>query len=271
MANWYTSEIAFNSPEEKDIILAYLVSVDITDALEHDDRIEVYIAESKLTSFNDIVEEKSLSASPLKVLEDKNWNALWESNFDPVFTSVYCVRADFHEADAGKKNVLIRPRMAFGTAHHPTSFMMIEALSDFDVSHAEVLDYGCGTGILAVIAIMEGAKHVNCIDIQEEAVENTLEHFEINDISPDSYNVFLGNLDVLPEAQYDLILANINRYVLSEKAGNLFNLLKEGGTLLLSGILDTDKNMILEIYKQNRFQLKSITQKADWLMMTFDK
>src|SRR5690606_28361525 len=120
-----------------------------------------------------------------EAIPHRNWNEVWESSFQPVAVDKYCyIRAAFHDpAPAGfKHEIVIAPRMAFGTGHHATTFMMLQAMSSLDFRNKVVLDFGCGTGILAVVAALEGADHVLGVDIQPEAIENSLEHADLHGV-----------------------------------------------------------------------------------------
>ena len=177
-----------------------------------------------------------------ELLPSQNWNALWESNFNPVQVGEFCgIRATFHPPFRNVRHELvIQPKMAFGTGHHETTFMMVGLMENLPFQDREVFDFGCGTGILAILAAKLGAASVDAVDIEAAAVENTLENARVNQTS-DQIKVFHGDLDAVPFRTYDFILANINRNVILGTLPALYQRLRDGGMLLISGILDADR------------------------------
>lgn len=147
-------------------------------------------------------------------LPEENWNIQWESNFSPIKINDFCyVRADFHPPVLGfKHELVITPRMAFGTGHHETTFMMMEAMESIHFKDKQVFDFGCGTGILAILASKLGARKVIALDIEEPAVENSIENAKLNGVGA-QMEVFGGDLNAVSLADQDIILANINRNV----------------------------------------------------------
>jgi len=267
--------IIFSSPDTLyENIIAELSDTDIESYYET----EALIAYVKEESWSDDLKARLDSLSnkysityELELLKDINWNSVWESNFNPVSIGDFChVRAAFHPEITGFKHVIeISPKMAFGTGHHETTAMMIERMEELDLNNANVLDFGCGTGILATLAAKIGASSVEAIDIDSNAIDNTKEHLKLNQVS----NVIVnkGDLDVCSRKTYNLILANINRNVLMDKANHLYTILEENGTLLISGILETDKNRIEEKYLNSGFKRVNMIQKGEWLCFQFVK
>ena len=205
-------------------------------------------------------------------LENKNWNEVWEANFQPVAVNDFCrVRADFHPPMAGfRYDIIINPKMAFGTGHHQTTWMMIAQMKDIDFSSKKVLDYGCGTGILAIMASKLGASYIDAVDIEEESYLNTLENAKNNHTT--NINSICGTLDDISDIDYDIILANINRNVLLDTGLALTRKLKEGGTLLLSGLLTKDEEIILNKYVHDmKYTLLNKMQKDDWICLRLVK
>ncbi len=202
-----------------------------------------------------------------RLLEDKNWNEAWEAAFEPVEVDDFClVRADFHPANPNKTHdIIINPKMAFGTGHHETTYLMIRMMSSLNVDGKKVLDYGCGTGILAILAAKMGAQEVDAVDIEEAAFENTLENAQINNVF--NIRAIHGNLKSIIEKDYDLILANINRNVILNSLSELQQKLRKNGVLLLSGILLQDEPLLLEELRKNKFTIVSRLEKGEWLCM----
>ncbi len=181
-------------------------------------------------------------------IETQNWNAEWESNFERVAVGgdKLLIRAPFHEADPRFRcEVVIMPKMSFGTGHHATTHLMAESIMELDVAGKAGLDMGSGTGVLAIVAAKCGAKSVDAIDIDEWAYENCAENIEVNGVA-EVVNPMLGNSSLLEKDRYDFVVANINRNILLGDMATYAGSLKEGGVLLMSGFLETDIEAITE-------------------------
>ncbi len=175
-------------------------------------------------------------------IETQNWNAEWESNFEKVAVGgdKLLIRAPFHEADSAfAMEVVIMPKMSFGTGHHATTHLMSEAIIDLGVDGLKGLDMGSGTGVLAIVAAKCGAKSVDAIDIDEWAFENCGENIEVNGVVQ-RVNPMLGNAALITDKSYDFIVANINRNILLADMPTYRNSLREDGVLLMSGFLESD-------------------------------
>ncbi|HAD15072.1 MAG TPA: 50S ribosomal protein L11 methyltransferase [Saprospirales bacterium] len=205
------------------------------------------------------------------LIEGQNWNELWESNFQPVIVDNYCaVRADFHEPIPGKKwELVINPKMAFGTGHHETTWQCIAAIEHLPMKGAHILDYGCGTGILAILAAKEGAAVVEAVDIEEQSYLNTIENSAINGVP--HVIARLGTIDAVQSRDFDGILANINRHVILESLPRLAELTKPGGWLLISGILLSDEDIVTEAAQKAGFEKKEMKSRGNWLCLIFHK
>lgn len=180
----------------------------------------------------------------LKEIEQVNWNAEWEKNFDPIdVDGRVFIHAPFHAPKSGYEHqMLIEPKMSFGTGHHQTTHMMIQWTLELDTQGKRILDMGCGTGILGILAGMQGAKDVHGIDIDTWCVENTLENASRNGIA---MSCELGGAEVI-NGQYDLIYANINLNVLLADMDAYANALVEGGTILFSGFYEENVPALCE-------------------------
>ena len=183
------------------------------------------------------------SARPV---EDKDWNEEWEKNyFQPIHIGNECqIRASFHPEKPGfRHNILIDPKMAFGTGNHETTYLMIQAMLASDLKGQEVLDMGCGTAVLAILAHQQGAKRIVAIDIDEWAYNNALENIHLN--QAEEIQVLLGGAERIAETgTYDTILANINRNILLHDIHHYAQALKEGGQLIMSGFYEEDCPML---------------------------
>jgi ribosomal protein L11 methyltransferase len=198
-------------------------------------------------------------------IKGENWNEIWESNFQPVIVDDFCaIRADFHDPIQGVKHeLIINPKMAFGTGHHETTWMCLAALEHLPVKDARLLDYGCGTGILAIMASRLGAASIEAVDIEPQSYENTLENCRINNVT----NVVtrLGDITAIQGTQFDGILANINRHIILESFEQLAQLIRPGGWLLISGILIQDEKVIVEAAKAVGFATLEVKSRGNWL------
>lgn len=209
-------------------------------------------------------------------LEERNWNAEWESNFSPIRVGErLLIRAEFHAPDpAVEQELVITPKMAFGTGHHATTYMMCELLFELSdqaaVAGCRVLDYGSGTGVLALLAARLGAGSVDAVDIEKPAAESTAENAAANGVG--LRHVVHGTLDDVPAGPpYDLILANINRNVILTTASALYERLQPGGTVLFSGILAQDEDLLLGRLREAGFRHRHTRRREDWRAFTFTR
>jgi len=183
----------------------------------------------------------------VNIIPQKNWNEVWESNFEPIqiLDKVY-VRATFHKPQPNfEYEIVIDPKMAFGTGHHQTTALILEYLLETNVKDKTMLDMGCGTGILAILASKLGAKSINAIDYDQLCYDSTLENSALNHI--DNIEVICGSKEAIPEVQYDIILANINRNILLDQLHRYAEVLKPGGAVFLSGFFESPD---LEVLKE---------------------
>jgi ribosomal protein L11 methyltransferase len=196
----------------------------------------------------------------------QNWNAVWESNFQPIRIDDFCaVRADFHPVQEGVKyELLINPRMAFGTGHHATTYMVMQLMSALNFGGSKVFDFGCGSGILAILAAQMGAAEVHAVDIEEPSYENTIDNARLNGVE-NQVQAFLGDLSVITAQGFDIILANIHRSVILAAFPALHQKLNNRGTLLISGILLADRDLVLTAANENGFSTQEVLQKGDWI------
>jgi ribosomal protein L11 methyltransferase len=232
---------------------------------------EVLIAYFEEEGFNEEAVHPLLDGFDFKLaeVEEQNWNELWESNFQPVVVGSFCaVRAHFHQPIPNVAHeIIITPKMSFGTGHHATTYMMMEQMKDIDFQNKEVFDFGTGTGILAILAEKLGASKVTAIDVDEWSIENARENIERNGCK--QIDVRLST--TIPDQQFDVILANINRNVLLQYSEQLSKACKETTSLLLSGLMTDDANDIGQTFTQQGFQLQNRTDRANWISLLFTK
>lgn len=206
-----------------------------------------------------------------EIQEQKNWNEEWEKNFSPVLIEdKCCIRASFHNPTKGvEMDVIITPKMSFGTGHHDTTWLMVKNLFEAEVIDKDVLDMGCGTGVLAIIAKKLQAKNVVGIDIDDWSIENAKENCEINNTS--EIKIIKGNVSLLGSNKFDVILANINRNVLLKDIETYSSVLNLNGQLLLSGFFESDFELIINRCKEFCLALTKKESKNGWGILHFKK
>jgi len=269
---YYKVIVPFKSEENKELLIAWLSFHGAESIIEEEVTLEAYTKGNPQELIDNMLETGELSSSSLSFekIENKNWNAEWEANFQPVIIHKVYIRAPFHDPPSEDFiDLIIAPKMAFGTGHHETTHMMIQEMSSLDFNDLSVLDYGCGTGILSVYASKLGASHVSGCDIQPESMDNSWEQVELNGLNQKDFTFKLGFLDEFQGEKFDIILANINRHVLLDKAEELKNYLKPGGRLLMSGILDSDRKKIVTAYTTAGFSLGKESQREEWCCFLF--
>ena len=206
----------------------------------------------------------------IEEIEQVNWNEEWEKNFEPIEVDGMChVRAPFHPKTAAKYDIVIEPKMSFGTGHHETTHMMIQHLLRLDVQGKKTLDMGCGTAILAILAEMKGAQPIDAIDIDNWCYLNSIENATRNNCQ--HITVYEGDASILVDQRYELIIANINRNILLADMQAYANCLVSGGTLLLSGFYVEDIPFLEASCTENGMQFVSQLQRNNWVSLEFEK
>jgi len=259
------------SSELNEILIARLAEAGYESFVDADNGFKAYIQKSLFNQqFVDILVLEGHKCSVCE-MEDKNWNEEWERNFEPVLIGNACyIRAPFHpERMDVKYTINIEPKMSFGTGHHETTSLMVEAVLECQMQSKRVLDMGCGTGVLAILATKLGAKNILAIDIDEWAYRNTLENITLNQCN--QIEVQLGDIDLLSGKKFDIILANINRNILLKQIPAYSQCLEKGGQLLLSGIYTEDQDIIEGQAMLHQFKLKQSKVKNRWMMLKFEK
>ncbi|MCH8545520.1 MAG: 50S ribosomal protein L11 methyltransferase [Cryomorphaceae bacterium] len=266
-----------SNPETwNDIIVALLSEFPFESFEDTDNGVSAYIPiddfESDMTKVLDQLPDEAGIGIEQVVHPRKNWNAEWESSFQPVIIdSLCCIYAPFHDAPKDGDftyTMCIMPRMAFGTGHHSTTRQMIASMNEaLDFVGESVLDMGCGTGVLGLFARMKGAKTIHAIDVDAWAVENTIENFEANKQQPPEYAVCGDKHNLQPNSSFGIILANINRNVLLEDIPTYVKHLKRGGHLMLSGFYEEDVPSILEVCDATGLALRKQWKHNEWMVL----
>jgi ribosomal protein L11 methyltransferase len=242
--------------EEKDFLIGYIE--------------EEFCDQHFYSELNSMCESRGIQYEQDEV-EHLNWNQQWESSFHPIIVDNFCsIKASFHDKTFDTDHcIIIDPKMAFGTGHHETTYMMIQAMKKLNLINKKVLDHGCGTGILSILAEKCNARHIDAIDIEEESFQNTIENAQLNNCQ--RINAFQGELNIIKDTDYDVILANINRKVLLDTANAQYRLLRPGGCLLLSGILHEDREKIDRAYTDCGFIMDEVLTRGNWLCIRYLK
>ncbi|MCX2679749.1 50S ribosomal protein L11 methyltransferase [Galbibacter sp. EGI 63066] len=256
-----------------EILIAELGMAGFESFVENDEGVVAYIQKAEwdqkvLDDIQILKNNEFKISSTHREIEQQNWNAEWEKNFHPIEVDGLCtVRAPFHEKPNTKYDIIIEPKMSFGTGHHETTHMMIQFLLKNDLNGKKVLDMGCGTGVLAILAEKEGAAEIDAIDIDNWCYLNSIENIKRNHCT--KINVYEGDAALLKDQNYDVVIANINRNILLEDIPTYVARLNKGGILLLSGFYKEDIPQIQE--KCEQFSLKFVEnlEKNHWVAVKF--
>lgn len=261
------------SPEFIDIIIAELFEIEFDSFQEFDEGFEgscdkAQFSEENLTK---IFTNYPDATYAIKEQEKVNWNEEWEKNYDPIIVDEKCiVRATFHEPRPEfEYEIVVIPKMSFGTGHHATTHQVLSYQMNLDHQGKSVLDVGSGTGILAIMAAKKGASKLVATDIDDWCIENSQENFALNDIK--NVNILKGQIDIVEDKGFDIILANINKNVLLDQIGRYAERLKTGGHLLLSGFYSNDVDDLVEEAKKFGLSKESETNREKWAMLAFSK
>ena len=255
-----------------EILVAYLSDLDFESFEDINEGVRAYIKEDDF-NFSDIERVCSQLDCKIdinyKVIKQENWNAKWESDFQPITIGNKCgIRADFHEPLEVEHEIIITPKMSFGTGHHATTYGMMEAMLSLDFQEKKVLDMGCGTAVLAILAYQLGSNKVDAIDIEKWAYNNALENISMNESS--NIVVHKGGQEKI-EGEFDIILANINRNILLKDMHSYSSHLVSKGLILFSGFYEQDLDLIKEEAKRQKLEYISHSAKNKWVTAKFQK
>jgi len=227
-----------------EILIAELGEKPFESFIETTDGFSAYIQKNLYTK--DLLDDIYLLQSSefnisytIEEIDQVNWNEEWEKNFEPIDIDGKChIRAPFHPKTTAEYDIVIEPKMSFGTGHHETTHMMIQQILETNLQNLKTLDMGCGTAILAIFAEMKGAKPIDAIDIDNWCYLNSIENAERNNCK--EISVYEGDAELLRDKKYDLIIANINRNILLNDMQHYVNCLNKNGIILLSGFYNED-------------------------------
>jgi ribosomal protein L11 methyltransferase len=259
----------------REILVFQLAEIGFESFVETEDGLEAYIQENQFQQ-NALEKVALLSNAEFSIsyaiekIEDQNWNKQWEESFEPINVLDNCfIRAPFHEAPKQKDvfDIVIEPKMAFGTGHHATTFLMIKRMLELKLENKNVLDMGCGTGVLAILAKMKHAGKVLAIDNDEWAYNNAVESCENNNVD---IEVKLGDAQLIKNSKFDVLIANINRNILVADMQYYVDALNNNGKLLMSGFFSVDEEIITKKATELGLKFSFSDTKDEWMMLEFD-
>jgi ribosomal protein L11 methyltransferase len=251
--------------QTNEILIALLANIGFDGFEETDNSLQAFIPKNE---FNQIDFDEILNQIPTtftqKDIEQQNWNAQWESSFEPVMVDDFAaVRASFHTPiTTVKHEIVITPKMSFGTGHHATTFLMMQQMSQLNFTDKAVYDFGTGTGVLAILAHKMGATKIDTIDNDDWSIENAKENFAANNCS--EINIAKAD-EIETSAKYDIILANINLNVITAAIASIAKICKTNAKVLFSGFLITDKLEMENLLTNNNFTIINVVQKGEWI------
>ena len=256
-----------------EIIIAELGYVGFDSFVESEKGVTAYIQKDKWNAFilddiNILISKEFEITFEFNEIEQTNWNEEWEKNFEPIVVdNQVTVRAPFHDKPTTKYDLVIEPKMSFGTGHHETTYMMIQHILKNDFKNKSVLDMGCGTGVLAILGEKVGANELDAIDIDNWCYVNSLENVERNNC--EKVSVYEGDVKLLDGNNYDIIIANINRNILLVDIPRYTKCLNKNGTLFLSGFYKEDIQMIESKCNEDMLKLEEIIERGQWVSLKF--
>jgi ribosomal protein L11 methyltransferase len=260
------------APDSRDIIAAHLSELEFESFEDTETGLKAFIQEhlyneSAVKEALDEISEMIRFTREVNFIPEQNWNETWEKNYEPVMIAGKCfIRAPFHTPNQGAKyELIIEPKMSFGTAHHETTSMMIELILEKNWQGKKVLDMGSGTGVLAILTSKMGAPEIMAIDNDEWAFLNAVENVERNNTS--NIKVLQGDDTLIEDQKFDVIIANINRNILLAQIQNYTRALNPGGEVFLSGFYEEDVPVLLKEAEKYHLQLKQKISKNHWVAM----
>jgi ribosomal protein L11 methyltransferase len=262
--------IKTSSTDESEIMIAALSEIEFYAFEQEENLLNAYI---KSEDFDENKLKETVSETNCyskEIIQKENWNLQWENSIEPVVIHNFAaIRPSFSKPiNTVKYDLVITPKMSFGTGHHATTFLMIEAMENIDFKNKRVIDFGTGTGVLAILAEKCGAKKITAIDNDEWSINNAFENIDVNNCK----NIIIEKRNDVSEMEpADIILANINLNVLAEAALSLSHLLKPGALLLISGFLVEDQNEMQNIFGAKSVFKKERYQKNGWMAILFQR
>ena len=264
-----------NQSPFREIIVAKFNEVGFESFSEDEHNLKAYIQEDKLVLkdvegiLNSIKKLTNISYK-IKKIKQENWNEKWESNYFPVIINDICaIRAPFHKKINCKYELIIMPKMSFGTGHHETTELMIKQILNLNFKNKNVLDVGCGTGVLSILASKLSANQVTGIDTDDWAFQNSIDNSKLNNV--DDIHFFHGDVHSITKNKYDYIFANINLNTIIDQLSTYINLITSKGSILISGFYEENEEIILTLVKKLKLKVVTKKNKNKWLMLHLSK
>lgn len=262
-----------NPDEQAEILTAWLSEFPFDTYFVEDGYLKAYAPEEEYNAVAEgvaaVLAEQGVEEWSVRSIEKEDWNATWEADFEPIAIDNICtVRTPSHPAPTEGMDVLIVPKMSFGTGHHQTTRLMIRHLFEQEMAGRTVLDVGCGTGVLSIVALGLGSESVVAVDIDEWAVENCNDNCALNGVA-DKVATLVGTIESVPEQKFDVILANINLNILLHDLPHYRSRLVEGGVLLMSGFLESDVATLVAAAEAQGLSLMTTKESDGWVAASF--
>ena len=264
-------ELKFDAEDQiyREMLIAFLAEAGYAGFEDGTDFLKAYIKEEEFNPahLKSIIRLQNIKYTE-SIIEDINWNQIWEAGFDPVIIEDFVgIRAEFHRPIAGVRHeIIITPKMSFGTGHHATTWLMMRAMKEISFEDRALADFGTGTGILAILACKMGAGQILAIDNDEWCIRHAAENIALNNCQ----KIQLLKSDIfLAEKSWDIIVSNIGRNVILENMPSMCASLRKGGSLILSGLLQDDENQVMESAQANGLLKLAGWQRNNWICLTF--
>ena len=275
--NYYHCHFELKEPQPwGEILVTYLAEINFESFEQDGNSVDAYIQykEFDLSKVEDVLKtiDTEILEFNYQLIEDENWNAEWEKNFEPIYIDNQCIiRAPFHKKEEGfDYEIIINPQMSFGTGHHQTTYLVMKAMFGIDFENKTVLDMGSGTGILAILAEKLNCEKAVAIDIDEWAFQNTIDNIELNVCK--KIEVLEGGAELLTETnKYELVLANINRNILVNDMKHYTSSMKKGGIIYMSGFYTSDVSIIQEEANKQGLTFVNVAEREGWALVQFVK
>ncbi|MEO5908559.1 MAG: 50S ribosomal protein L11 methyltransferase [Ginsengibacter sp.] len=270
MKKFFKIGIKTTSIDEGEMVIAELSENKFYAFEQEKDVLNAYVNEE---DFDEDKLKRSLPANAMftkTIIEEENWNQQWENEIQPVIVNEFvAIRPSFHEPIKNVKHeLIITPKMSFGTGHHATTFLMIELMQQINFNNKFVIDFGTGTAVLAILAEKCGASKVIAVDYDEWSIQNAIENLQVNNCK----NVLLKHQENLSGIEAaDFILANINLNVLKNESDSISSLLMPGAFLLVSGFLFSDEKQIQKTFEEKNLVKRKTKKRGEWLAILFEK
>jgi len=269
---FYQFDFELPSQEETDKLIAMLGAQGFDGFVEEEDQLTAFIPALQFnqTAFEEVLERFAIVSYTRTDIENINWNQQWEANFEPVYVEQFAgIRAGFHPPlRQVEHEIVITPKMSFGTGHHATTWLVMKEMQSVDFTGKSVLDFGTGTGILAILAEKLGAARVLAIDYDEWSIRNA----EENILGNHCERISIEQMETIPTGdQYDIILANINLNVLVSHMPVIASVTRSGGVVIFSGVLHTDLAALRPALAGTGFTERNCTQRGDWMMLSVNR